>query len=87
MTNIANHFNSKLYYNKGNSVYFSANTEKNNPAVEYYFSKYPLMTSKYLNYLCYKEGLSYKGRRLNQEEISKIRLLKGSMNSKRIYYN
>jgi hypothetical protein len=24
---------------------------------------------------------------LNQEEISKIRLLKGSMNSKRIYYN
>ena len=52
-----------------------------------YFSKYPLMTSKYLDYLCFLQGLQYLGRRLRTEEIIEIKSIKNSMNSKRIYFN
>lgn len=55
--------------------------------VKSYFDKYPLMSSKYLDYLCYLEGLNYLGKCLNQKEILEIQQLKNSMNLKRTDFN
>lgn len=52
-----------------------------------YFDKYPLMTSKYLNYLCFLQTLDYLERPLMGKEIIEIQNIKNSMNNKRIYYN
>lgn len=41
-----------------------------------YFDKYPLMTSKYLNYLCFLQGLNYLGKRLTDEEIIDVEKIK-----------
>ena len=45
------------------------------------------MSSKYLNYLSFFEGLRFLGKRLTREEILKIRAIKSSMNNSRTYYN
>jgi hypothetical protein len=52
-----------------------------------YLTRFPLMTSKHLNYLAFFKGLSYLGKRLEREEVLEIRAIKSSMNKKRTYYN
>lgn len=46
-----------------------------------------LMSSKYLNYLCFLKATQYLGKRLFGEEILEIRLLKESMNNKRTVFD
>ncbi len=96
MTKLANYFECNLNHRLANNaifkessalIVFYVQSDKKHYIVINYFDKYPLMSSKYLNYLCYKEGLSYLSKRLNENEISKIQILKNSMNNKRIYYN
>ena len=64
-------------------VVFFVQSDKTHHLVTSYFTKYPLMSSKHLNYLCYEKSLNYLGKRLTQEEISELRNIKGSMNNKR----
>lgn len=52
-----------------------------------YFNRYPLMSSKYLNYLSYVKSLDYLGKQLRKKEISEIREIKNGMNKKKTYYN
>lgn len=87
MTEIATMFKSKIYFNKDNSMNLQAQTHSNHSLVKSYFDKFPLMTSKYLDYLSFIQGLSYLGKSLTEEEIIKIQIIKNSMNSKRVYYN
>jgi hypothetical protein len=67
-------------------VFFVQSNTKHN-LVTNYFNKYPLMTSKYLNYLDYCKALSFLGKRLTHKEILDIRNIKDSMNNKRTYFN
>lgn len=41
------------------------------------------MSSKHLNYLSFRKGLSYLGKRLTSEEILEIRTIQNSMNNGR----
>lgn len=68
-------------------VVFFLQSDKKHHLVISYFSKYPLMSSKHLNYLCYVKSLNYLGRRLTQEEIYEIRNIKDAMNKKRTEFN
>jgi len=54
-----------------------------------YLDKYPLYTSKYLNYSDWKIGSEIKTRKskMNENEKLKIISLKNNMNNKRIHYN
>jgi hypothetical protein len=52
-----------------------------------YFDKYPLMSSKYLNYLSFLEGTGYLGRHFTNKEVIEIQKIKNSMNNKRNFYN
>lgn len=58
-------------------------------AVIDYFEKYPLLSSKYLDYLCWKEVISIKGfnKTLTAEEKSNILTLKNQMNSQRSQFS
>lgn len=51
-----------------------SNTDHN--LIKLYFDKYPLMTTKYFNYLSYLEGTNYLGKRLTKKEIIKIQAIK-----------
>nr|QJQ35272.1 LAGLIDADG endonuclease [Fusarium lactis] len=88
MTEIANYFTCKLYvsnqHNIANMMVSNINVLK---IINSYLNKYPLMTSKYLNYLCYLEGINYTKKYLSDDEIDKIQYLKSSMNTTRSYYN
>jgi hypothetical protein len=92
MQKLADHFLCNLNYKttmidyfKGPAklVVFFVQSDKSHHLVTSYFTKYPLMSSKHLNYLCYEKSLNYLGKRLTQEEISELRNIKGSMNNKR----
>jgi len=87
MTKIAEFFECKINYKVDNTITFLAQADKKPFLVKSYFNKYPLMTSKYLNYLCFIEASGYLGRRLTDEEIIVIQNIKNSMNNKRTYYN
>jgi hypothetical protein len=65
--------------------YVQANTKHH--LVINYFNKYPLMTSKYLNYLDYYRAIPFLGKRLTYEEVLRVREIKNSMNNKRTYFN
>ena len=87
MTEIANLFECKLNYRKYNALVFIVGANSKHCLVRNYFDKYPLMSSKYLNYKDYLKGLDYLGRSLTIKEISEIQTIKNSMNNKRIFYN
>lgn len=96
MTSIANYFNCNLNYKKATSdlfkesaklVVFYVQSNKKHSTVIDYFNKYPLMSSKHLNYLCYVKALDYLGKHLNRKEILEIQQLKCSMNLKRTDFN
>jgi hypothetical protein len=87
MTEIADLFQSRLYYGYSNDMKFIARANCRHHITKHYFDKYPLMTSKYLNYLCFIDATSYFGRRLTNKEIIEVQKIKNSMNNKRTYYN
>lgn len=95
MTKLADYFKCNLNYkttiinplNPSKLVVFYVQSDKNHTTVVNYFNKYPLMSSKHLDYLCYVKGLNFLGKRLTKKEILEIQQLKHSMNNKRIYYN
>lgn len=87
MSEIANLFTCKLYKTDLNIIRITVCNPNKLKLINSYFNKYPLMTSKYLNYLSYLEGFDYINRNLSDNEVSKIRAIKNSMNSKRIYFN
>lgn len=88
MTKLADYFDCNLTIsNKRNYVTFVVNTQSNHHIVKSYFEKFPLMTTKYLNYLCFIESLNYLYKSLTEDEINKVRLLKSSMNLNRTYFN
>jgi hypothetical protein len=66
---------------------FLVQADKKHYLTKTYFNRYPLMTSKWLNYLCFLQGLDYLGKRLTDREIIEIKNLKDSMNNKRTYFN
>jgi hypothetical protein len=87
MTELADLFKCKVNYKGGNEIVFVVQANSKHYLVKSYFNKFPLMSSKYLNYLSYLKGLYYLGKSLTNEEIKEIQTIKNSMNSKRTYYN
>jgi len=87
MEKIADLYQSRIYYGYSNDMKFIARSNCKHNITKSYFDKYPLMTSKYLNYLCFLQGLDYLGKRLTDKEIVEIKTLKNSMNKKRTYFN
>ena len=96
MTLLANFFQVNLNYKVENSplfkepakkVVFFAQSDRKHYIVTSYLAKFPLMSSNYLNYLSFYQGLSFLGKRLEREEILKIREIKCSLNKSRTYYN
>jgi LAGLIDADG endonuclease len=87
MTEIANSFQCKIYHKIENAIVFIANANNKHYLIKKYFDKFPLMSSKHLNYLSYLDGLNYLGKHLTNEEIINIQAIKNSMNDKRTYFN
>ena len=87
MKKIADFFQCKLKYESKNEVTFQAQTDSKHYLIKSYFDKYLLMTSKYLDYLSYSQGLNYLGKRLTYEEVINIQNIKNSMNKNRTYFN
>ncbi len=87
MREITNLFECKINYKGTNEIVFVAQANSKHYLVRSYFDKFPLMSSKYLNYICYVKALNYLGKRLTNKEIIEIQSLKNSMNNKRTYYN
>jgi hypothetical protein len=87
MTEIADFFQCNIIYKLGNRMDIVAGSNNKHYLTKSYFTKYPLMTSKYLDYLCFIQGLEYLGKPLTNEEIIEVQAIKNSMNSKRTIYN
>ena len=87
MSCIANYLCVKLNLRKqlksGRTYYIiSASSVKSKKILRAYHEKYPLLTSKFLDYLdwCYVDDLMLKQQHLTKENITKINELKKSMN-------
>lgn len=96
MTELANFFqvnlnykthNNKSFKNPAKSLVFFAQSDRKHYIITSYLSKFPLMSSKHLNYLSFFKGLGYLGKRLTREEILEIRNIKNSMNNQRNEFN
>ena len=87
MTEIANLFKCSLHYKKGNAITFIAQANSKHYLVKSYFDKFPLMSSKYLEYLCFLKGLNYLNKRLTEEEILEVKAVKNSMNMRRTFFS
>ena len=85
MTNIADLFQCKINFKSTNEMTFVVQAHNKHNLVTFYFDKYCLMSSKYLDYLCYVKGLNYLGKRLSAQEIDEVQKIKNSMNDKRTY--
>jgi hypothetical protein len=95
MTELATFFQVNLNHKISDSVLFKkpskmlvffAQSDRKHYIITSYLSKFPLMSSKHLNYLSFFKGLNYLGKRLTTEEIIEIRNIKNSMNNKRSEY-
>jgi hypothetical protein len=87
MSKIAEFFQCNVKYESENEMTFLAQSDSKHHLTKYYFDKYPLMTSKHLDYLCFLQGLNYLGKRLTDQEIIQIQTIKSSMNNNRTFYN
>jgi hypothetical protein len=87
MSEIANLFQCKINFIGENLMVFRVSANSKHYLTKFYFDKFPLMTSKRHNYLCFLEGLYYLGKGLTDKEIIDVQILKNSMNNKRIFYN
>nr|YP_010734769.1 hypothetical protein P8516_mgp12 [Diaporthe caulivora]WEH01742.1 hypothetical protein [Diaporthe caulivora] len=96
MTKLAEFFQVNLNYKTEYSssfkqpakkVVFYAQSDRKHYIIVSYLTKFPLMTSKHLDYLAFLKGLNYLGKRLTREDILEVRAIKNSMNNKRTEYN
>jgi hypothetical protein len=87
MSKIAEFFQCNVKYESENEMTFLAQADSKHHLTKSYFDKYPLMTSKRLDYLCFLQGLNYLGKRLTNQEIIEIKNIKNSMNRNRTLYN
>jgi len=87
MSKIANFFQCKIRYESNNEMTFLAQADSKHHLTKSYFNNYPLMTSKHLDYLCFLQGLNYLGKRLTNQEIVDIQVIKGFMNKNRTHFN
>lgn len=87
MTNIAKFFECKINYISTNEMTFLVQANNKHSLTSSYFDKYPLMTSKYLGYLCFVKGLNYLGKRLIEKKIEEICEIKNYINNNRTYFN
>jgi len=87
MSKIASYFQCKIKYESNNEMTFLAQADSKHYLTRSYFDNYPLMTSKYLDYLCFLQGLNYLGKRLTDQEIVHIQVIKSSMNKNRTFFN
>ncbi len=94
LTEIANFFGCSLltrnHLSTNNKYYIIAATSKKSLlTIISYFDSFPLLSSKYLDYLNWSEvaKLIIKDLHLTDESINNIVLLKNSMNRKRSYFN
>lgn len=87
MSKIAKFFQCNVKYESKNEMAFLAQSNNKHFLTKFYFDKYPLMTSKRLDYLCFLQGLDYLGKRLTDKEIIEIKTIKNSMNRNRTFYN
>lgn len=88
MTDIANIFRCRLYItSRHNTIRIVISKTDKLKLVNSYFNEHPLMTSKYLNYRSYMEGINYLNRQLSDDEIIEIQTIKGNMNTKRTHFN
>lgn len=94
LTEIANFFNCNLLTRKqvatGNEYYtLAASSRKSLQIVLDYFGRFPLYSSKYLDYKNWAEAarLILANQHYTEEGIVKIDYLKGSMNNNRTYFN
>lgn len=87
MSKIADFFQCKIKYESENEITFFAQENSKHYLIKFYFDKYPLMTSKRLDYLCFLQALDYLGKRLTNQEIINIQKIKNYMYNNRIYFN
>jgi LAGLIDADG endonuclease len=88
MSKIAELFQCKIIkYKSKNEMTFLAQANSKHYLTKSYFDKYPLMTSKRLDYLCFLQGLNYLDKRLTDQEVIEIQKIKSSMNRNRTYFN
>jgi hypothetical protein len=87
MLKIANFFQCNINYKSKNEMTFLAQADSKHYLTKSYFDKYPLMTSKHLDYLCFLQGLKYLGIRLTDQEIFEIQMVKSFMNKNRTFFN
>lgn len=59
MSKITDLFKSKINYESKNEITFFAQANSKHYLTKFYLDKYPLMTSKRLDYLCFKQALNY----------------------------
>lgn len=92
MTQLANFFQVNLNYKTAKAeifkepaklLVFFAQSDKKHCLITSYLNKFPLMSSKHLNYKCFVKALNYLAKRLTKEEIYELRSIKQSMNTKR----
>lgn len=85
--NRINHKTNKIYVEKGYLVRIS--TINSRLKLIKYFDTYQLFSSKYLDYLSWKEGLSLVNRKSNRTTIrtNSLNLIKTSMNSNRTQFD
>lgn len=67
MSNIANYFKCSLKYPSENEITFLAQADGRHYLTKSYFDRYPLMTNKRLDYLCFLQALIYLGKRLTEQ--------------------
>jgi hypothetical protein len=87
MTEIANFLACRVYNKMDDTLVCISNVNNKYYLIKSYFEKYPLMSSKYLDYLSYLEALNYLGKDLTDEEIKEIHYIIDSMNKQRTYYS
>jgi hypothetical protein len=87
MSKIAEFFQCNIKYESENEMTFLAQADSKHYITKSYFKKYPLMTSKRLDYFCFLQGLNYLGKRLTDQEVIEIQMIKSSMNRNRTYFN
>lgn len=88
MTKIAKFFSTN--FNKGDLYLIRISSLQSNLILVNYLTKYSIFSSKYLDYLDWKEVLNLiknKEYKNMQENIEKLKEYKDSMNNKRKYFN
>ena len=72
---------------KANQYWIRTNSLESNLKLIEYLTKYPLFSSKYMDYISWKEVIEFIKNKEQKEKLNEILKLKESMNSKRTFFN